>query len=96
MSILQRLIADVSNTTAQLVAQLRELDQLREQVRKAQFLADRRQNRRRPNGKSSASRGSLNRARRGSPRTETDVANRDPATDCPGLSGPDDNREIFA
>ena len=35
MSSLQRRIAAVTDTTANLVAQLRELDRLREQVRKA-------------------------------------------------------------
>ena len=67
MSILQRLITDVSHSTAQLVAQLRELDRLREQVEKAQLLADGRQNRRQTdrrrqtNRKRIASRSSLNR-----------------------------------
>jgi multidrug resistance efflux pump len=67
MSILQRLIADVSHSTAQLVAQLRELDLLREQVEKAQLLADGRQNRRQTdrrrqtNRKRMASRSSLKR-----------------------------------
>jgi hypothetical protein len=78
MSILQRLIADVSNTTAQLVAQLRELDQLREQVEKAQLSADRRQNRRRPNGNRAASRTPLNRPSCESVLAETDVAQREP------------------
>jgi hypothetical protein len=37
MSALQQRIAAVSNTTANLLAQLRELDLLRERVRKAQL-----------------------------------------------------------
>jgi hypothetical protein len=39
MSSLQRRIAAVTDTTANLIAQLRELDRLREQVRKAQLSA---------------------------------------------------------
>jgi hypothetical protein len=51
MNDLQRRIVAVNDATAQLVAQLRELDQLREQVKKAQLSADRRQSPRRFNGK---------------------------------------------
>jgi hypothetical protein len=76
MSILQRRIADVIDTTAQLVAQLRELDQLREQVRKAQLLAGRRRNRRRPARNRTASRVSLNRRGCEPAQAETDVASR--------------------
>jgi len=43
MSPLQRRIAAVTNSTANLVAQLHELDQVREQVRKASLSAKRAQ-----------------------------------------------------
>jgi hypothetical protein len=39
MSSLQRPIATITHTTAKLIAQLRELNQLRERVRKAQLTA---------------------------------------------------------
>jgi hypothetical protein len=39
MSSLQRRIAAITDTTAHLITQLRELDQLREQVRKARLSA---------------------------------------------------------
>jgi hypothetical protein len=78
MSILQQRIADVSNTTAQLVAQLRELEQLREQVKRAQLLADRRQNRRRPLRNRAASRIPLDRPGCEPAHAETDVENREP------------------
>ena len=78
MSILQQRIADVSNATAQLVAQLRELEQLREQVNKAQLLTNRRQNRRRPLRSRTASRLSLDRRGCELAHAETEVENREP------------------
>jgi hypothetical protein len=41
MSSLQRRIAALTHSTADLIAQLRELDRLREQVRKAQLISKR-------------------------------------------------------
>lgn len=41
MSSLQRRIAALTHSTADLIAQLRELDRLREQVRKAQLVSKR-------------------------------------------------------
>jgi hypothetical protein len=52
MSALQRRITAVTGTTVHLVAQLRELDELRDKVKKAMLTAKRaRQKRRRSNGK---------------------------------------------
>ena len=50
MSSLQRRIAAVTDTTANLIAQLRELDRLREQVRKALLSAQKSPQPKRRNG----------------------------------------------
>jgi hypothetical protein len=52
MSSLQRRIAAVTDTTANLIAQLRELDRLREQVRKALLSAQKSPQPKRRNGSS--------------------------------------------
>jgi len=56
MSVLQRRIASVTDTTAHLVTQLQELDQLRERVKKALLSSKRPPPRRRPNRKVAVSR----------------------------------------
>ncbi len=76
MSSLQRRIASVSDTTANLIAQLRELDRLRDQLRKALLSVRKSPQPKRRNGN-----GAIRRSHRKSTDRETAL----------GLSGPSES-----